>query len=633
MDPASPGGSYLGVDCGATRSVALLAPGGALPCRRAEFGPANLRLLDDAALVKHFRAIRGLQDGAVAPLAGIAIGMAGTRTEADRRRIVAAAAEVWPGTPCHATDDLETALAAGEPGGRGESLARVLVLSGTGSCCCGRRRDGKTVRVGGWGHILGDKGSGYEIGLRGLKEAVELLDRKGRWPLLGRMLVQALHLNEAEDLIDWAGSAAKSEIAALAMQVFAAAAKGDKGARGILRGAAASLANDAVDCARRLVRKGAPVEFVFAGSVLLRQAGFARQVRARLLQLWPKGRVTPLRRESACGALELAREHFGGRAGTGRGRRFSMPGIAIALPPAARTVFATERRNPRSTNLDRLPLSKAVALMIEEESRIGPALLKERRKIERVVQWVAGALRRGGRLFYAGAGTSGRLGMLDAAECPPTFGVSPDSVQGILAGGPAAAWKSVEGAEDDAGAGAAAIDARGVHRRDVVIGIAASGRTPFVWGALGAARRKGARTVLICFDPHLKMFAGGRPDLVLAPDVGPEVLTGSTRLKAGTATKVILNTVTTLAMVRLGKVMSNLMVDLKASNRKLRDRAVRIVQAVTGADTGAARAALERAHWKVKPACGRLAQGAKRGRPRPGTERGARVKSRLRNSR
>jgi len=606
MDPSSPDGSYLGVECGATRSVALLAPGGGLPCLRAEFGPANLRLLDDGALVEHFRAIKGLQAGAVAPLAGIAIGMAGMRTDSDRRRIAAAAAKVWPETPCYATDDLETALAAGGSGDKTKSVARVLILSGTGSCCCGLKPDGKIIRFGGWGHILGDRGSGYEIGLRGLKASVDFLDREGRWPPLGRNILQFLQMNGPEDLIDWAKMAAKSDMAALATQVFAAAAKGDKLARGILTDAAESLANDGFGCARRMVKAGSPVEFIFAGGVFLKQPGFARRVRARLLQLWPAARVTKLRRESVCGALELAREHFDGSAGAGKTRRINAPEPAPTLLPAPGALSPTEQRNPRSKNLDRMSLSKAVALMIEEESKVGGALMKEKRKITRVIGWVAGALRRGGRLFYAGAGTSGRLGMLDAVECPPTFGISPDRVQGILAGGQTAVWKSVEGAEDNPAAGASAIDHRGVTRRDVVIGIAASGRTPFVWGALAAARRKGARTVLICFNPRLKIPAGGRPDLVIAPDIGPEVLTGSTRLKAGTATKVILNTVTTLAMTRLGKVAGNLMADLNATNRKLRERAARIVQAVTGADAAAARAALEKSKWKVKTACRRL---------------------------
>jgi N-acetylmuramic acid 6-phosphate etherase len=609
MDSAFSEGSYLGVECGATRSVAFLAPGGKLPCLRAEFGPANLRLLDDAALAEHFTAIKGFQGRAAASLAGIAIGMAGMRTEADRQRIRAAAAEVWPGTPCYATNDLETALVAGESGDKTKSMARVLILSGTGSCCFGRKPDGKTIRFGGWGHILGDKGSGYELGLRGLKASVHYLDREGRWPLLGRNILQALQINEPEDLIDWAKTAAKSETAALAVQVFAAAAKGDKLARAILTAAVESLANDGVHCARRLVKDGAPVEFIFAGSILLKQPGFARQVRARLLQLWPSARVTSLRRESVWGALELAREHFaGGRAAASPGKiqHVHAPEPDTTMLPTSRALSPTEQRNPLSHKLDRLPLAKAITLMIEEESKVGSALLKEKRKIQRAIEWVVNAFRRGGRLFYVGAGTSGRLGILDAVECPPTFRIPPHRVQGILAGGHSAIWKSVEGAEDNVAAGASAIDYRGVNQRDVVIGIAASGRTPFVWGALAAARQKGAKTVLICFNPHLKIPAASRPDLVIAPNVGPEVLTGSTRLKAGTATKVILNTLTTLSMVRMGKVVSNLMVDLNASNRKLRERAVRIVQAVTGADAVAAHAALEKSKWIVKTACQRL---------------------------
>jgi N-acetylmuramic acid 6-phosphate etherase len=216
------------------------------------------------------------------------------------------------------------------------------------------------------------------------------------------------------------------------------------------------------------------------------------------------------------------------------------------------------------------------------------------------------AFEQGGRLFYAGAGTSGRLGVLDASECPPTFRTPRDMVQGIIAGGPTALWSSVEGAEDDATAGSRAVASRGVTRRDIVVGIAASGRTPFVWGALGEARRRGAATVLLCFNPHVTIARGERPTLVIAPDVGPEILTGSTRLKAGTATKIVLNVFTTLAMVRLGKVRSNLMIDVKASNTKLRDRAVRIVQELTKADHGAARAALEKTGWNIQEACAGL---------------------------
>jgi N-acetylmuramic acid 6-phosphate etherase len=232
-----------------------------------------------------------------------------------------------------------------------------------------------------------------------------------------------------------------------------------------------------------------------------------------------------------------------------------------------------------------------------------PAILMEhRRSISRAIEWVASALRAGGRLFYVGAGTSGRLGVLDASECPPTFRTSPDQVQGIIAGGAQALLMSIEGAEDDAVAGGQAIKFRGVNGKDVVVGIAASGRTPFVWGALHEASRRRARTILLTFNPHLKIPSAAGLDLMIAPDLGPEVLTGSTRLKAGTATKLLLNMFSTLAMVRLGKVAGNLMVDLNPTNRKLQERAVRIVCELTGVGESRAVEVLRRSRWVVKKA-------------------------------
>ena len=256
--------------------------------------------------------------------------------------------------------------------------------------------------------------------------------------------------------------------------------------------------------------------------------------------------------------------------------------------------------------LDKLPLRDAIRLMLSEEASVPGKLLAERDRIEQVIRAIVRAFRQGGRLFYVGAGTSGRLGVLDASECPPTFRTPPELVEGIIAGGRRALWQSVEGAEDDAEAGGRAIEARGVNRRDVVVGLAASGTTPFVWGALGEAKRRGARTVLVCFNPFLEIPRALRPAIIIAPNLGPEVLTGSTRLKAGTATKLLLNLFTTLAMVRLGKVRSNLMVDLKPSNTKLRGRATRVVQELTGADYEAARTALERSGWVIKKAVARL---------------------------
>lgn len=246
--------------------------------------------------------------------------------------------------------------------------------------------------------------------------------------------------------------------------------------------------------------------------------------------------------------------------------------------------------------------------MLSEEAKVPRILMRWEFELAAAVKLVASAFRCGGRLFYVGAGTSGRLGVLDASECPPTFRTAPEMVQGIIAGGDTALRRSIEGAEDDDLAGARAIRECRVARHDVVVGIAASGTTPFVWGALAESKRRRAKTILLCFNPYLKIPRPLRPQLVISPDLGPEVLTGSTRLKAGTATKLVLNTLTTLAMVQLGKVASNLMVDVTPTNVKLRARAARILQELAAVDEPAALQALEQSNWVIKTAVARLAR-------------------------
>jgi len=279
--------------------------------------------------------------------------------------------------------------------------------------------------------------------------------------------------------------------------------------------------------------------------------------------------------------------------------------LKSTLPIRSTQLSPTERRNPRSMKLDCLPVADAITLMLSEEAKVARALLGQRKLLAMAINVVADAFQNGGRLFYVGAGTSGRLGVLDASECPPTFRVDPNMVQGIIAGGDAALRKSVEGAEDNADRGVLAIRRRRVGSKDVVVGIAASGTTPFVWGALREAKRRRAATVLVCFNPHLTIPNAWRPDIVIATDLGPEVLTGSTRLKAGTATKLVLNILTTLAMVRAGKVLSNLMVGVRPTNAKLRARAVRIVRELTGMDEAAAERALQASNWVIRAACSR----------------------------
>ena len=261
----------------------------------------------------------------------------------------------------------------------------------------------------------------------------------------------------------------------------------------------------------------------------------------------------------------------------------------------------TEQRNERSRRIDRLSPLEIFDLINAEDRLVARAVAEQREAIATAMGMIVDSFRRGGRLIYVGAGTSGRLGVLDSAEMPPTFGTDPEMVQGIIAGGYAALVRAQEGAEDFPEAGAEAVDERRVTDRDFVLGIATSGTTPFVHGALERAREIGARTgFLLCSHPPPELLAAH--DVVIAPLVGPEVITGSTRMKAGTATKLVLNTITTGAMVLLGKVYGNLMVDLQVTCQKLQDRGERILMVTLDLDREKARDLLEDAGGSVKTA-------------------------------
>jgi len=260
---------------------------------------------------------------------------------------------------------------------------------------------------------------------------------------------------------------------------------------------------------------------------------------------------------------------------------------------------ATEQRNPRSERIDVASSIEIVDIMNGEDARVAGVVHGQREQIAQAIDLIVGVFKGSGRLVYVGAGTSGRLGVLDATECPPTFGVPPTMVTGVIAGGYGALVKSAEGAEDDVNAGAAAMDTAAVTNRDIVVGIAASGTTPYVRSALARAQTLGAKTVLVTCAAPPKVLAE-TCDVIINPVVGPEVLTGSTRLKAGTATKFVLNMLSTGAMIRLGKVYGNLMVDLVALSAKLHDRGERIVMEVCGVSREDARQAIERAKGSVK---------------------------------
>ena len=599
-------GGFLGIEAGATHTSVLLADEDDQVLMRFDLGSANVRLASDAELTRLFQSISERTNSP----ASIAAGMAGVRNETDLRRVLTLARCVWPEVPLRITSDLETPMMAAGPL-PDWAAARVLLLSGTGSCALGRDRAGQTMKFGGRGHILGDQGSACDIALAALRRIVYQHDLKAEFPALGRAVLRALQLNDPDDLIPWTQVAEKHDIAQLAITIFQESLNGDALAREIIHHAAEKLADMALRCAEHLVGKNQRVQFVFSGSVLIKQPAFAATVSRRIHELWPRCRVLRLKRESVWGAVEIAKEQMrnaecGMRNNETQMRKsdhstFRVPHSEI-VSLASLAYSPTEKRNPRSMHFDTMPLDEAVVLMLKEDAKVPRAVLRASADIVWTVEKIIAAFAHGGRLFYAGAGTSGRLGILDASECPPTFRVSPEQVQGIIAGGRRAIWSAVEGAEDDYAAGASTIRERGVRSGDVLVGIAASGRTPFVWGALHEAKKLGAVTVLLCFNPKIKVKPEHAPDKMILINTGPEVLTGSTRLKAGTATKLVLNIFTTLAMTRGGKVLSNLMVDMNPSNVKLRDRAVRLLRELTGCGAKTADEVLQKTGWQVKAA-------------------------------
>src|SRR3984893_16059530 len=334
------------------------------------------------------------------------------------------------------------------------------------------------------------------------------------------------------------------------------------------------------------------------GGLFQRDSIYNHAFRRRLKKALPDARVANSERAPEFGAAWLAAELQSWAEIQGKPAPEKIDDLAAAL---------TEQRNTRSENLEKMSARDLVKLFVDEEKFVGEALRSVTDDLARAIELVVDSLSKGGRLFYVGAGTSGRLGVLDASEIPPTFGASPDLVQGIIAGGATALHRSVEGAEDESSSGALAIDRRGIKDIDIVIGITASGRTPFVLGALARAKSLGAKTVLLNCNPARENELN--VDLAIDLATGPEILTGSTRLKAGTATKLALNMISTGAMVALGKVRGNLMIDLQILSTKLRDRAVRLVSEIAGCDYETAQKQLETSDWNLRTAIDAKASG------------------------
>jgi len=461
----------------------------------------------------------------------------------------------------------------------------IAVNAGTGSSVTGR--SGRRIEnAGGWGHILGDAGGAYFVSIRALRSILREYDlRRGERKFAANIL-RALGLNNFDELVRWAQTADKMEIASLAPVVFEAARKSDEAARQIIAAGVSALVDFTTAVSMRLQLETPEVRLM--GGLFENQKFYGVAFAKALSEKIPGAKVALSESPPEVGAAWLAADERLQIAKT------EEPAGAVQL------VSSTEEANPKSANLDRLGAREIVELFVAEEKSVDEGLRQCVGQLARAIELSAGVIGNGGRVFYVGAGTSGRLGVLDAAEIPPTFGASPDLFQGIIAGGASALRRSIEGAEDDARAGALAMDEREVKPEDLVIGISASGRAAFVIGALRRAREIGAQTILLTCNAKRK--PGGEFDLEINLKTGPEIVTGSTRLKAGTATKVALNIISTGAMARLGRVRGNLMIDLQPTNKKLRERAIGLVSQLARCDRESARSRLERADWNLREA-------------------------------
>lgn len=593
--------TILGIEAGGTRTSVIVANAQGELIHQRTLGPGNFRVIGKeglSALLKDCASI------ARRP-ARVGLGMAGVRDDRDRKWILNEAHKIWPNAALWVDHDLASALIVAQRHFK-QVDSHVLVLSGTGSCCFGRRKDGLEAKCGGWGHHLGDRGSSYDIAHAAIRRVIESFDQTGKWPKLGEKLLVASMHHDPNDWIHWFQKASKTEVASLAIPVFEAFKKRDPLAKEVIHKAALDLATDAYCCWKRLKSKSGC--FVLAGGVFLKQPAFTKVFKRFLQERKQDAQIVTIPMESVWGTIYAALKQCDliGKKRDSLSRsdeKRCLDFQSDEVLPTSTKMSPTEQRLPRSQKLDVMSRSKAFDLFLREDEQIPSAIYKEKKKILQWIDWVTKGFLTGGRLFYVGAGTSGRLGVLDASECPPTFGVSSSMVQGIIAGGRTALWNPAEGAEDDFDAGSRSLMHRGFRADDLVLGIAASGRTPFVHGALSFARTLGARQGLLCFNPHLEWPRAHRPDVLICPEVGPEILTGSTRLKAGTATKLVLNMITTLSMVGIGKVKSNLMIDVQANNAKLRDRAVRMVVTLTGADYDDAQSALKKTAWDIQKTC------------------------------
>ncbi len=575
----------LAIDCGATKTLlGLYRDDGTLLAERVA-GPSNpVTCGFDACIATLAAEARAMLPGPQANLSAVGAAVAGTGTDRLREAVAGALCEALSAERAVVTDDMRALLIANA--GQGAAL---VVLAGTGSGVSAQDASGNYLHIGGRGVHVGDEGSSYQLGIAALRAAAHAIDGTGPATALVAALTAAAGQSDFCHVPLWAAGAGKQDIAQLARTVTSAAERGDAVAMACVQDQARLLAEQAHVAYTRLQLPPDTPIYLFGG--MIEGAPIYRDAfRHALDALVPGNRPAQPEQlgHAAAFALtqlaELPSEVVSHRAPERR---------SVVVPP-------TERRAAKARPLDALTPGETVEAMNRADKQAVAAVAAQKDAVAAAIAAAAAALKCGGRIIYIGAGTSGRLGVLDASECPPTFGVSPDRVVGIIAGGDRALRRAGEAAEDSAPQGAADLQAAcpDLGPNDFVLGIAASGTTPYTLGALAEARRANATTALLCCNPG----APADVDIPIRLDTGPEVLTGSTRLKAGTATKLVLNAISTGAMAQAGYVFEGLMVGLNAANAKLRARAARIVAALTDSNEGDADALLTRAGGSIPAA-------------------------------
>jgi N-acetylmuramic acid 6-phosphate etherase len=573
----------LGIEGGGTKTTwALVADDGTVH-RSGQTTAGNLQLQTPAETATLFDSLNAQLGDDAAKVKAVGGAFAGCHLPVEKKRAEDNMRRLWPqANPVFAGEDTRSAFAAAHGQGNG-----LIVIAGTGSNVQGCK-DGRWEKAGGWGELFADPGSGWDLARRGLEAVYAHFDATQEVTILGRSYLSATGQNTLAELVPHMleRRANKTYVASLVVGVLASAEKGDKLAKKVCEDGAAALADRVFFVTRRLGLKKPDIGLI--GSVLEKNAYyrglFERGVRKRI----EAGKIFFIETPGSIGAARMVTDFPSGKP-------VAMPS-APAAPAVAYAASPTEARNPRSRHLDKKSVAQLVNLFVNEETHVQAALKKARPQLVALASAAAKAIKSGGRLLYVGAGTSGRLGVLDASEMPPTFNVSPGLVQGIIAGGAEALLRSQEGAEDDANGGAAAITQRGAGKGDVVVGITASGTAPFVRGALAEAKRLKAATFLLTCNPNHPKVPGAKAVIL---ETGPEIIAGSTRLKAGTVTKLALNLVSSIAMIRSGRVKDNLMVNVQPTNAKLRDRAIRLISTLTGVDAETARKKLVKAKWDV----------------------------------